>query len=152
MVTPGRMSRRRLVAQLDLAQIEAAIHDAERRTSGELRVSVAPPFWGDVGKAAARAFERLGMANTRQRNAVLFFVVPSRRKFAVLGDAGIHARVGQAFWDRLTAAMTARFHAGDFTGGLVDAIGAVADELAKHYPWVPGDLDELPNAVDSTPA
>ena len=52
-------------------------------------------------RVAERAFEKLGMARTRQRNAILFFVVPSRRRFAVLGDEGIHAKVGQEFWDAI---------------------------------------------------
>ena len=46
---------------IDKDRIKQAIQKAERRTSGEIRVSVSPLFWGDVRKAAEKAFERLGM-------------------------------------------------------------------------------------------
>lgn len=151
MVTPGRMSRRRLLEKLELDRVEEAIRAAETQTSGEVRVSISPPFWGDVRSAAEHAFARMGMTRTRQRNAVLFFVVPSRRKFAVIGDSGIHEKVGQQFWDSLTADMTEHFRHDDFTGGLVRAIRAVAEELALHFPWHEGDKNELPDLVDTGP-
>ena len=86
---------------IDKERIKQAIQKAERRTSGEIRVSVSPLFWGDVRKAAEKAFDRLGMTATKDRNAVLFFVVPARRKFVVLGDSGIHEKVGQEFWHHI---------------------------------------------------
>jgi uncharacterized membrane protein len=137
---------------IDSERVEQAIREAERRTSGEIRVSVAPFFWGDVRKAAERAFERLGMTRTRDRNGVLFFVVPSRRKFVVLGDAGIHAKVGQDFWEKVAAAMSTRFHAGAMTEGLVDGIREIGERLADHFPYdAPRDENELPDAVDFGP-
>src|SRR5260221_7582956 len=107
---------------VDQKRIEAAIAGAERRTSGEIRVSVAPFFWGSVERAAERAFHRLGMSRTRERNGVLFFVVPTRRAFVVRGDSGIHAKVGQAFWHDVVATMTPHFRAGHFTEALCAGI------------------------------
>lgn len=144
----GRMRKSELIRKLDVARIESALAEAEKRTSGELRVSVSPFFWGDVRGAAERAFDRLGMAATRERNGVLFFVVPSRKQFVVLGDAGIHQKVGQAFWDGTAAAMQEKFRADDFTGGLIAGIEHVGEQLAHHFPWSEGDVNELPNAVD----
>ena len=140
--------RRRWLSRIDVPRIEAALRAAERRTSGELRVSVAPFFWGSIERAARRAFVRLGMTGTRQRNGVLFFVVPARRRFTVIGDEGIHARVGQAFWDDTARLLATHFSRGDFTGGLVAAIALVGDRLAEHFPWTPGDVNELPDSVD----
>ncbi len=143
------MSRRRLRQCVDAGKVIEAIREAERASSGEIRVSVSRFFWGDAEKAAARAFDRLHMAATADRNGVLIFVVPSRRRFVVLGDAGIHARVGQAFWDDVAACMATRFARGAFTEGLVDAIRLVGERLAEHFPWA-GDADsnELPDDVD----
>ena len=91
-------------------------------------------FWGNVRRTAEKAFVRMGMTATAERNSVLFFVVPSRRSFVVLGDTGIHAKVGQEFWDAVAAAMSARFKAGDFTGGLVLGISEAGRQLAQHFP------------------
>jgi uncharacterized membrane protein len=137
-----------LLRAVDGARVQEAIAAAERRTTGEIRVTVSRFFWGDVRRVAERAFERLGMTRTRQRNAVLFFVVPSRRRFAVLGDEGIHARVGQEFWDAIATAVSARFREGDFTGGLVQGIESAGGQLAEHFPWDPSDVNELPDVVD----
>src|SRR5215475_14811863 len=143
------MTHRKLMESVDTNRIEAAIHAAEQRTSGEVRVSVSRLFWGDVEKAAQKAFERMGMTQTKQRNAVLFFVVPSRRKFAVLGDAGIHEKVGQEFWHRIVDAVSERFRAGDFTAGLVKGIELVGEQLATYFPYdSTTDKNELPDTVD----
>lgn len=104
------------MVSIDKERIKEAIQRAERRTSGEIRVSVARPFWGDVRKAAENTFERLGMTATKQRNAVLFFVVPARHKFVVLGDRGIHEKVGQEFWQEIVRSLSERLKQGDITG------------------------------------
>jgi len=142
----GRRSFRKLI---DTRKVEDALRAAEAKCSGELRVSVAPFFWGDIRRAAEKAFVRLDMTATRERNGVLFFVVPARRRLVLLGDAGAHERVGQAFWNTVAAAVTGRFRAGDFTGGLVLGIDLVGAELARHFPSKgAADVNELPDQVD----
>jgi uncharacterized membrane protein len=143
------MTRQALLRAIDSRRIEDAIREAERRTSGEIRVSVSRFFWGDVRRVADRAFIRLGMTATRQRNGVLFFIVPARRRFVVLGDEGIHARVGPDFWERVAAAVAERLRAGDFTGGLVHGIETVGEQLALHFPFDPAtDVNELTDEID----
>jgi len=143
------MTRRKLLQLIDSARIKEAIQKAERQTSGEIRVSVSRLFWGNVEKAAEKAFVRLGMTRTRERNGVFFFVVPSRRKFVVLGDQGIHAKVGQEFWRQVADRVSERFRERDFTGGLVKGIEEVGEQLAAHFPYHrTSDVDELTNEVD----
>lgn len=143
------MTRRKLLRIIDQEKIKQAIRKAEQRTSGEICVSVAPTFWGSVEKAAEKAFLRMGMTATKERNAVLFFVVPARRKFVVLGDRGIHEKVGEEFWDRIAAVLSERFRDADFTGGLVAGIAEVGEQLAAHFPCdATRDRDELPNEID----
>jgi uncharacterized membrane protein len=134
---------------LDVAAIEEALRAAERRTSAEIRVSVARfGFWGDLHRAAERAFRRLGMSATRDRTGVLFFIVPSRRRFVVLGDAGIHQVVGPTFWNEVAAAMEEGMRRGGVTAGVLRGITAVGDALAAHFPFDPArDQNELPDQV-----
>jgi uncharacterized membrane protein len=142
-------TRRKLMRTVDVGRLKAAVAAAERRTSGEVRVSVSRFFWGGVRKAAERAFVRLGMTRTRDRNGVLFFIVPARKKFVVLGDEGIHAKVGQEFWESLAGLMSARFRKGEFTEGLVEAIEEAGRRLAAHFPYDPAvDVNELADDVD----
>ncbi len=129
MVTRGKLLRK-----IDQQRVREALRQAELRTTGHIRVSVAPLFWGDVHKAAEKAFVRLGMTETPHRNAVLFFVAPARRKLVVLGDSGIHETVGQQFWHDVVRLVLDHFRAGEFTGGLIKGIDAAADRLATHFP------------------
>lgn len=143
------MNRWMLRRRIDAEAVRLAIEDAERRSSGEIRVSVSTFFFGNVRRAAEAAFVRMGMDRTAQRNGILFFVVPSRRRFVVLGDEGIHAVAGQEFWDTVAAAISTRFKAGDFTGGLVHGIAAAGEQLAAHFPSQGAlDRNELPDGVD----
>jgi uncharacterized membrane protein len=143
------MTRKQLLQVVDRERIKNAIEAAEHRTSGEICVSVSRLFWGNIETAADKAFVRLGMTRTKDRNGVLLFVVPSRRKFVVLGDQGIHERVGQEFWESVAAVISERFREGDFTGGLLNAIKKVGEELATHFPYDPAtDKNELPDDVD----
>ncbi len=143
------MHRRKLLRKLDVGRIRKAVEDAEKETSGEIRVSIARFFWGPIRPAAERAFHRLGMTHTKHRNGILFFIVPSRRKFVVLGDKGIHDKVGQEFWDGVAAAMSEDFKNGDFTDGLIRGIRKAADGLRAHFPYDRAtDVNELPDEID----
>lgn len=142
-------SRRKLMKTVDVERIKAAIAAAERAASGEIRVSVARFFWGSVRRAAERAFARLGMAGTKDRNGVLFFIVPARKRFVVLGDRGIHDKVGQEFWESLAGLLAERFRKGEFTEGLVEAIAEAGRQLAAHFPYdAAADVNELADDVD----
>ncbi|HYL04690.1 MAG TPA: TPM domain-containing protein [Thermoanaerobaculia bacterium] len=137
------LARARLLKKIDVERVREAIAAAEHQTSVRVRVSLAPFFWGDVRRAAERAFTRLG------RRGVLIFVVPARRKFAVLGDEDVHARVGQEFWDDVTAAIAERFRAGAFTGGLIHGIETSGSELAPALPYdAAADTGEGPDEID----
>jgi uncharacterized membrane protein len=137
------------VEALDDERIVRAIQEAESRTRAEIRVHVAEDAVEDAQAAGARAFEALGMTRTAERNGVLLFVAPASRRFAVLGDSGIHERCGEAFWSAVAAAMAGEFRAGRFTEGILAGIAEVARELASHFPRSPGDGDrnELPDSV-----
>jgi uncharacterized membrane protein len=139
----------RQVHGIDVARVEEAVRAAERRTSGEIRVAVARfYFWGDVHIAATHAFERLHVAHTRRRNGVLIFVAPLRRRFAVIGDVGVHQRVSPDFWRRVVDAVGAALGGGDLTSGIIRGVNVVADELASRFPPDPGGgVNELPDAV-----
>jgi uncharacterized membrane protein len=143
------ISQRKLLQIIDDDRVKAAIVAAEKQTSGEIRVSVSRFFWGNVQRAAHKAFTRLGMRATRDRNGILFFVVPARRRFAIIGDEGIHQKVGQEFWEKLVATMSEDFKAGKFNDGLERGIAECGRLLAIHFPYQgEKDVNELPDDID----
>jgi uncharacterized membrane protein len=145
----GLLTRRKFTRLIDRERVKQAIQAAERQTSGEIVVSVSTWFWGSVQRAAELTFERLGVRRTRERNGVLLFIVPARRQFVLLGDEGIHARVGQGFWDSAAETISRGFRAGDMTGALVEAIERIGAQLASHFPHQgERDVNELPDEPD----
>ena len=77
---------------------------------------------------------RLNLAKSLARNGVLIFVAPRNRKFAVIGDAGVHAKCGDAFWQELAQAMTDYFRKSEFAEGLAHGIRKAGELLAQHFP------------------
>lgn len=139
------------LAQLDTARIERAIADAEKLTSGELRVVFHPGKVADATALARTEFIRLGMTATRERNAVLILIAPDARQFALYGDEGVHAKCGESFWRDVAAAMEVKFRAGQHTDAVVESIARAGELLAREFPHRPDDRDELPNAVVRDP-
>jgi uncharacterized membrane protein len=132
-------------ANIDRTRVVAAIRTAEQKTSGEIRVLIARHRAKDPVAAAQKHFERLGMADTPERNAVLIFVAPRSRTFAVIGDQGVHEKCGDGFWQELAAAMTDDFKRGDFTYGLCHGVEKAGALLAEHFP---GRAGRRPDEID----
>lgn len=141
------MKTRDFLKQLHKDQIVAAIREAEQKTSGEIRVFVSHKSIDDPVAAAQAEFARLDMMKTRERNGVLFFVAPNVRKFAVLGDAGVHQRCGDEFWRELTNEISGHFKSLRFTEGIVHGIRKAGQLLAQHFPKRSDDKNELSDDV-----
>ena len=142
------MRTHKFIKQLREDEIVAAIRAAERKTSGELRVFISRQSVSDAVAAAQAEFTRLGMEKTREHNAVLIYLAPGPRKFAVIGDSGVHARCGDVFWQELARSMTAHFRGAEFTEGIVQGIKRAGELLAEHFPRRPDDANELPDRVE----
>jgi uncharacterized membrane protein len=127
--------------------IKTAIEQAEKRTSGEIKVHLEPRCDGDVLVRAAAIFEKLHMHKTAQRNGVLFYLAYDDRRFAIFGDAGINAVVPENFWDVIKVDMQVKFRGGQFLQGLVDGITKAGEHLATHFPLQKDDINELPNDI-----
>ena len=135
-------------SQFDSDRIVQAISAAEAKTSAEIRVHVTRRVPEDLEERALRRFHLLGMTRTAERNGVLVYIAPKAHKFRVLGDVAIHEKAGAEFWTAVAAAMEAHFKKGEFTDGVVEAVGTIGEKLAAHFPRRADDVDELPNTLD----
>ncbi len=135
------------ISKLDEEKVVAAIAEAEKKTSGEIRVYVSSKQRDDALTAAQQRFEKLGMTKTRERNGVLIYFVPLTQKFAIVGDSGIHAKCGDGFWKEITDEMSSLLKQEQFTDAVVKAVGKTGDALAKYFPSKPDDTNELPNKI-----
>ncbi len=129
------------------ANIKAAIVEAELNTSGEIRVHIARKCPERALDCAAYWFEKLKMHKTKLRNGVLFYLATDDKKFAIIGDAGINAKVPDNFWDEIKDDMQTAFKQGDFEGGLSEGIKKAGEQLKQHFPYQQNDINELNDEI-----
>ena len=131
----------------DKREISEAIRRAESRTRGEIRVHLKKKCRGEVMDEAKKIFLKLGMHRTRHRSAVLIFIALDPRRFAILGDSGIHEKTGASFWSETRDRMTAHFLNGRIKAGILTGIESAGHKLREHFPCEADDKDELSNRV-----
>lgn len=124
-----------------------AIREAERNTSGEIRVHIERRAKQPVLDRATQVFADLKMHRTALRNGVLLYLALDDHKLAILGDAGINARVPAGFWDGTTARLVQRFRAGEACEGICEAIRSVGQQLKSYFPHQADDINELPDDI-----
>ncbi len=131
-------------------EILKAIAGAEKNTSGEIRVHLHRKTSGDIMKKSVETFNKLEMYKTALRNGVLIFIDVDRRKFAVVGDRGIHEKVGPEFWEKIAVILKDNFKKGDFAGGIIRAIDEIGHQLKKYFPYQADDINELPDDISTS--
>lgn len=137
---------------VDTQQIEQAISHLEQQTSAELRVVVEhkakiQPTQDSALARANQLFDELNMRQTVARNGVLIYLSFKPHALAVIGDKGIHQKVGQVFWQRIYDAMRTHCQQGEYTQAICEGIVEVEKQLAMHFPYQADDQNELPNEV-----
>ncbi len=128
-------------------RIIRAIREAERNTSGEIRVHLEHKCQGDTMQAAHRTFRQLRMNRTKLENGVLLFLVPERKEFTILGDKGINNIVPEHFWEDVRDLMQQHFRMGAFCDGVTAAIALVGEKLKVFFPAEKEEDNELPDDI-----
>ena len=124
-----------------------SVKTAEKETSGEIRVHIETSCHEDVLDRAAWIFGKLGMNRTAERNGVLFYLAVVDKKFAILGDSGINAKVPAGFWDEISQLFKNKFREGKFTEGLSEGIIKAGEQLKAHFPYSKDDVNELSDEI-----
>lgn len=127
--------------------IRQAIMNAELDTSGEIRVHIENTCAGEVMDRALAIFSKLGMEKTENRNGVLIYLAVKNRKFAIIGDEGIHAVVEADFWENIKRNMLNHFRENQFTEGLMQAISESGKQLKTFFPHKANDVNELSDEI-----
>ena len=128
-------------------EIVQAIVEAEKNTSGEIRVHIEEHTEKSPLERAQEVFFELKMDETQDRNGVLFYICVSDKKFAILGDKGINEAVESDFWDCTKDTVIANFKEGNFKKGLVEGILRAGERLKKYFPYQSDDTNELSNEI-----
>ena len=141
--------QREFLSRDEKAQLVEAIQQAEHRTSGEVRVYVESRCrYVDPLDRAKEVFHNLKMGATELHNATLVYVAVKDRQAAVYGDAGIHEKVGQRYWEDAVNKMLLAFRRQSLAHGLLQVIKDIGDALQYYFPYdSTTDKNELPDDI-----
>ena len=135
-----------LSAEDEKAVVEA-IQQAERNTSGEIRVHIENTSEKPPLERAQEVFQFLNMHQTTARNGVLFYVAVKDKAFAIVGDEGIDNVVEPGFWDTTKELVITHFKQQRFSQGLIEGILLAGQRLKTYFPYTDSDRNELPDTI-----
>ena len=132
----------------DELAIVQAIQEAEKKTSGEVRVHIEKKCpKKDPIKRAISLFQKLRMHKTDLRNGVIVYVATEDHLLAIWGDEGIHAKVGQEFWESTLITLQEDFKTNQIKNGLTKALLDIGEKLQQHFPYQKDDKNELDDFI-----
>lgn len=136
----------------DMKSISGKIKEIEKRTSGELVVSIKSkrPMMQKkktISELAVTEFNRLGMCKTADSTGILLFILFEEREFYILADKGINEKVDKNTWEEVKDHLQNYFIKGEYRKGIINSLEEMGNILAVHFPIKPGDLNEIADDV-----
>lgn len=130
-------------------QMVKAINEAEKNTSGEVRVFVEGKCkYMDAVDRAREIFVSLKMDKTKDRNAVLLYIAVKDKQMAVFADEGIYQRLGMEYWNNEVNKIIAEFKKDNHTQGICTVVKDIGEALKAEFPYDKvGDKNELPDEI-----
>ena len=142
------MSGNRFLTSEDEKIVVCAIEEAEKNTSGEIRVHIERECVdGDAYARAVQVFDQIGMSATLLRNGVMIYLATESHCFAIIGDKGIYDKVPTDFWHEEKEILAKYLAAGKAAEGLSLAIKAIGVHLRQYFPYQDDDVNELSNDI-----
>lgn len=131
----------------DTQDILGSIAGAQARTSGEIKIRVEKKAGKDPLAKARAVFEVIGMRKTNAHNGIMFYISIDDKKFAILGDDSINAKVPEGFWENIKDAVITKFRQKQYAIGLIGGINMAGEKLAEYFPFEKMNKDELPDGI-----
>jgi putative membrane protein len=104
-----------------------------------------------VHEAAYMQFFSSGLHKTREANGVEIYLSFFERRVIVIGDAGIHAKMGDQHWQNVRNVIIKGIKGRNARAGICEAIELCGKALTEHFPHQPDDVNELPDQVVDSP-
>jgi uncharacterized membrane protein len=129
-------------------QIIDAIKLAEHSTSGEIRFYVESKCEGDAYERSVAVFHELKLHEKNHRNGVLIYLAKDHKKFAIIGDEGIHTKVTDIFWENVKDKMAEFFKRGELTQGICEGVRLVGEKLKESFPFDPDNKQGYTDTIN----
>jgi len=151
LTTPTWAARQGFTQEV-LSKIEKAIRASEREHDGELRFVIEGPLpihhliqHEKPRPRAEEVFAQLRVWDTERNSGVLIYVQLVDRRIEIVADRGISSKVAQSEWVAICRSMEKSFKDGKFAEGALQAIERTTALLAKHFPPLERNPNELPD-------
>ena len=135
------------LSEIQQAEVLLAIQEAELKTSGEIRVHIESHCEGHPIERSKVLFYQLGMNQTDLQNGVLVYLAIKDRKYAIIGDKGIDAKVPLKFWEEIRDEMKPILATNEFGKALALGVNRIGKVLVESFPYLEGDVNELSNDI-----
>jgi len=142
-------TKKQFFSQEENESIVQSIREAEKQTSGEIRVFVEHKCrFMDPLDRAHEIFAQLKMNETERRNAVLFYVALKDKQLAIFADNGIHQVVGEQYWKDVVKHILTFFNKENYATGIKECIQRIGEALKNNFPYdQQTDKNELPDEI-----
>lgn len=141
------MHSKEFIAHIQDDAVVRAIQIAEKNSTAELRVMVSGKKVTDPLREAWNAFSRHGMDQTQLRNAILIFLAPESRQFALIRDEGFNPHDTPERWTEFASILEEGFKSGNYTSSLVTVITGLGKWMATCFPRQADDTNELADGI-----
>ena len=140
------------LAPEELEKIKSEIEKVEQTTSGQIRLSIREKrrFWEKLYKPhelAIKDFEKLGIANTKNKTGVLIFIIFNEKYYDILADEGINTKINDHVWQSIEEKIKEEFPKESYINGILHIVDKVGEILKQEFPHQAEDTDELPDEV-----
>ena len=140
--------REKFIPKTELAKIVKSIEEAERNTSGEIRVHIEKICKSaDPLERAVSIFSKLKMDRTKERNGVLIYIAYKSKKLAIIGDIGINSKVPENFWQETKDILIEGIKSGNEVDSICRAVIDAGMKLKEFFPYTKDDKNEQSNEV-----
>jgi uncharacterized membrane protein len=136
----------------DIEVIKQEIRRVEQSTSGQIRLSIRErrSFWEKLyqpHELAVKDFEKLGIANTKQKTGILIFIILDERYYDILADEGIHEKINDHIWVSIEEKLKDEFPKEGYLNGILHIIDKMGEVLKLEFPRTTENVDELSDEV-----
>lgn len=140
------------LSEENLKSISAAIGEIEKKTSGEIVITIKEKRSlfeksKSVRELAEKEFVSAKISKTDEATGILIFIIFKAKEFCILADKGINEKVKQSVWNEIADDMKSSFKQEEYCKGIINGIEQAGKILSQHFPIKPDDINELPNEV-----
>lgn len=130
-------------------QIVKAIQEAEKNTSGEIRIHIEKTSEKPPLERAKEVFYLLKMDETELKNGILIYIAYEDKQVAILGDRGIHEVTGDDFWNAEKDLLIHYFKSQKYVEGIAEVVGQIGAKLKAFFPYNLDDKNELSDEISN---